>query len=82
MEDPKYRIFIFFCVSQYLREWGKSEKKINLRLLFLRIKKFLIEKKKNRISLYLKICDLKEVAKEPKTRSPRKFPDIRYNEEV
>lgn len=46
MEDPKYRIFIFFCVSQYLREWGKSEKKINLRLLFLRIKKFLIEKKK------------------------------------
>lgn len=72
----------FFRVSQYLREWGKSEKKINLRLLFLRIKKFLIEKIQNRISLYLKICDLKEVAKEPKTRSPRKFPDIRYNEEV
>lgn len=81
MEDPKYRIFIFFA-SQYLREWGKSEKKIICVCYFCELKSSLLKKIQNRISLYLKICDLKEVAKEPKTRSPRKFPDIRYNEEV
>lgn len=82
MEDPKYRIFIFFACHNICENGENLKKKLICVCYFCELKSSLLKKIQNRISLYLKICDLKEVAKEPKTGSPRKFPDIRYNEEV